>query len=106
MVEILHKLGLPVNLSIQGVGIDEINGIVHWLMLILFVGWGNSSYTSADQGYIHTLGSQPGPVLFSFFGGGSLIPGPPTMRTPVLALIPPRLFSVGRRLHASECVRV
>ena len=40
MVEILQKIGLPVNLSIQGTGIDEINGIVHWLMLILFVGWG------------------------------------------------------------------
>ena len=40
MVEILRKLGLPVNLSIQGTGIDQINGIVHWLMLILFVGWG------------------------------------------------------------------
>ncbi|MBT3607886.1 MAG: hypothetical protein HN515_06515, partial [Candidatus Marinimicrobia bacterium] len=40
MIDILHYFGLPVNMSIQGVHIDEINAIVHWLMLILFVGWG------------------------------------------------------------------
>jgi cytochrome c oxidase subunit 2 len=27
-------------MSVQGARIDEINAIVHWLMLILFVGWG------------------------------------------------------------------
>ncbi len=40
MVDILHYFGLPVNMSVQGARIDEINAIVHWLMLILFVGWG------------------------------------------------------------------
>ena len=40
MIDILHYFGLPINLSIQGAKIDEINAIVHWLMLILFVGWG------------------------------------------------------------------
>ncbi|MEO2186758.1 MAG: cytochrome c oxidase subunit II [bacterium] len=40
MIDILHKLGLPINMSVQGAAIDEINAIVHWLMLILFVGWG------------------------------------------------------------------
>ena len=40
MIDILHKLGLPVNMSVQGAAIDEINAIVHWLMLVLFVGWG------------------------------------------------------------------
>ena len=40
MVDILHYFGLPINMSVQGARIDEINAIVHWLMLILFVGWG------------------------------------------------------------------
>ena len=40
MIDILHKLGLPINMSVQGAAIDEINAIVHWLMLVLFVGWG------------------------------------------------------------------
>jgi len=40
LVDILHYFGLPVNMSVQGARIDEINAIVHWLMLILFVGWG------------------------------------------------------------------
>ena len=40
MIDILHKLGLPINISVQGAAIDEINAIVHWLMLVLFVGWG------------------------------------------------------------------
>ncbi len=40
MINILHKLGLPVNISVQGTGIDEVNAITHWLMLVLFVGWG------------------------------------------------------------------
>jgi len=40
LIEILHYFGLPINLSVQGVKIDEINAIVHWLMLILFIGWG------------------------------------------------------------------
>ncbi|SRR5258706_6619704 len=37
----LHKLlGLPLNASAQGGAIDELNGWVHLLMLVLFVGWG------------------------------------------------------------------
>ena len=40
MVDILHYFGLPINMSVQGARIDEINAIVHWLMLVLFVGWG------------------------------------------------------------------
>jgi len=40
LVDILHYFGLPINMSVQGARIDEINAIVHWLMLILFVGWG------------------------------------------------------------------
>jgi len=40
LIDILHNLGLPVNMSVQGARIDEINAIVHWLMLVLFVGWG------------------------------------------------------------------
>ena len=40
MIELLHKFGLPINISQQGSGIDEVNAITHWLMLVLFVGWG------------------------------------------------------------------
>jgi len=40
LIDILHKLGLPINMSVQGAAIDQINAIVHWLMLVLFVGWG------------------------------------------------------------------
>ena len=40
MIELLHKFGLPINISLQGSGIDEVNAITHWLMLVLFVGWG------------------------------------------------------------------
>ena len=40
MIELLHKFGLPINMSVQGSGIDEVNVIIHWLMLVLFVGWG------------------------------------------------------------------
>ncbi len=40
MIDILHNLGLPLNMSIQGANIDEVNSIIHWLMAILFVGWG------------------------------------------------------------------
>ena len=28
-------------MSVQGTGIDEVNAITHWLMLVLFVGWGS-----------------------------------------------------------------
>ena len=41
MLELLRKLGLPtVSASTQGPAIDNIISSVHWLMLILFVGWG------------------------------------------------------------------
>ena len=41
MLELLRKFGLPsVSASTQGPQIDNIISIVHWLMLILFVGWG------------------------------------------------------------------
>ena len=40
MVDILHKFGLPLNISVKGPQIDQVNAIVHWLMLILFIGWG------------------------------------------------------------------
>lgn len=33
-------LGLPLNASTHGAEIDNMISIVHWLMLILFVGWG------------------------------------------------------------------
>ena len=41
MLEILQRLGLPkVSASTQGPGIDNIISLTHWLMLILFIGWG------------------------------------------------------------------
>jgi len=41
VLELLRKLGLPtVSASTQGPAIDNIISLVHWLMLILFVGWG------------------------------------------------------------------
>jgi cytochrome c oxidase subunit 2 len=37
----MHKLlGLPLNASEHGAEIDNMLGLVHWLMLLLFVGWG------------------------------------------------------------------
>ena len=32
-------LGLPMNAAAHGGDIDQMIGIVHWLMLVLFVGW-------------------------------------------------------------------
>ncbi len=44
MVEFFGKLGeylgFPVNASEHGLIIDHMNGWIHWLMLILFIGWG------------------------------------------------------------------
>ena len=40
MIEVLRYFGLPTNYSTQGVEIDAMLSWVHWLMLILFVGWG------------------------------------------------------------------
>ncbi len=31
---------LPVNISTHGHNIDQIIGLLHWFMLVLFVGWG------------------------------------------------------------------
>ena len=40
MINLLQKFGLPLNMSTQGPQIDQVNAITHWLMLILFTGWG------------------------------------------------------------------
>jgi cytochrome c oxidase subunit 2 len=41
VLELLQKLGLPkVSASTQGPAIDQVISLTHWLMLILFVGWG------------------------------------------------------------------
>ena len=40
MAEILHYLGLPINMSVDGPAIDEVIILTHWLMLVLFIGWG------------------------------------------------------------------
>jgi len=44
MIEFFGKLGenlgFPINASSHGLMIDHMNGWIHWLMLILFVGWG------------------------------------------------------------------
>jgi len=44
MIEFFGKLGeylgFPVAASEHALGIDHVNGWVHWLMLILFIGWG------------------------------------------------------------------
>jgi cytochrome c oxidase subunit 2 len=34
-------LGLPIDASTHGAGVDQIIVIIHWLMLVLFVGWGS-----------------------------------------------------------------
>ncbi len=39
MLEWLHKLGLPPVASVHGVAVDVAQAGVHWLMLVLFVGW-------------------------------------------------------------------
>src|SRR5579885_1702998 len=33
-------LGLPIDASTHGAQLDNLLGLVHWLMLVLFVGWG------------------------------------------------------------------
>ena len=40
MLDILQKLGLPINASVHGGAVDEVISMFHWLMLFLFVGWG------------------------------------------------------------------
>ena len=39
MIELLHSLGLPVAASAHGPELDYMMGLVHWVMLILFVIW-------------------------------------------------------------------
>ncbi len=39
MLELLHKFGLPEAASAHAAGLDNMLGLVHWLMLILFVIW-------------------------------------------------------------------
>ena len=40
MIELLRYIGLPVGISSVSGRIDEIIVIVHYLMLVLFIGWG------------------------------------------------------------------
>ncbi len=40
MLKFLQNYGLPISLSEAGPGIDEIIVLTHWLMLVLFIGWG------------------------------------------------------------------
>jgi len=40
LLELLQYFGLPLNASIQGEYVDNANVLMHWLMLILFLGWG------------------------------------------------------------------
>ena len=35
-----HFLGLPIDASAHGPEIDNMIAIVHWLMFVLFIGWG------------------------------------------------------------------
>ena len=37
----LEWLGLPVAASAHAAGVDHIMVLVHWLMFVLFVGWGS-----------------------------------------------------------------
>ncbi len=41
MLKFLQDYGLPISLSKAGPGIDEVIVLTHWLMLVLFVGWGS-----------------------------------------------------------------
>ena len=40
MQQLLHYLGLPLDASSHGPQVDQMLAVVHWLMLVLFVGWG------------------------------------------------------------------
>ena len=46
MIELLRYFGLPVGISTVSGRIDEIIVIVHYLMLVLFIGWGAFLYTA------------------------------------------------------------
>ena len=40
MLEFFHNLGLPIDASAHGKDLDALMVYVHWVMLVLFVGWG------------------------------------------------------------------
>ncbi len=40
MLDLLHKFGLPINVSTHGGGVDQLISLIHWLMAALFIGWG------------------------------------------------------------------
>lgn len=40
MLELFHKWGFPVNAATHGGQIDSLLVWIHWIMIILFVGWG------------------------------------------------------------------
>jgi cytochrome c oxidase subunit 2 len=40
MFNMFNNLGLPVQASTHAAELDQMNMLVHWLMLIMFVGWG------------------------------------------------------------------
>ena len=41
MIDILRNFGLPISISSNSPAIDEVIVLTHWLMLLLFVGWGS-----------------------------------------------------------------
>jgi cytochrome c oxidase subunit 2 len=40
MLDLFHRWGLPIDASTHGHRIDSLNVWLHWMMLILFIGWG------------------------------------------------------------------
>ena len=40
LTEYFKSIGMPINVSDHGVAIDHLIELLHWLMLVLFVGWG------------------------------------------------------------------
>ena len=40
MEQLLHKLGLPIAASVHAPQIDQVIVLTHWLMAVLFAGWG------------------------------------------------------------------
>jgi cytochrome c oxidase subunit 2 len=41
MLDILRFFGLPLDASTHGPALDQMTAVVHWLMFVLFVGWGS-----------------------------------------------------------------
>ena len=46
MDETKYGYWLPPDVSTHGAQIDSLMSVVHWFMLLLFVGWGPSSSTA------------------------------------------------------------